>query len=57
MEVIAGGVGILGLFVPEVKTRVQLVRSLVLRESRIPVDPEQRAPLYLGIGSKMRTDV
>src|SRR5262249_61552020 len=40
VQVVAGCVGVLYALVPEVDSEVRLVRRLVLRKARVPVDAE-----------------
>lgn len=44
VQVESGGVHILGCFVPELQCCPGLVRRLVFREARVPVDPKYRPP-------------
>src|SRR5680860_1534393 len=57
MDIEAGSVHVLGSFVAELHTEMRLVWRLVLREPRVPIDPEQRPADGTIVCDEVRTAV
>src|SRR5262249_53894956 len=57
VQVVAGRVGVLGPLVPKVDAEVGLVGRLVLRETCVPVDTEERAAARPRVGAEVGADL